>query len=134
MISYFIDHVCLYWSIAVALALLSGIRAIFVQKHGGKIPSTMRLTAKLFIHYGHDALYNAVSVLAGFVALKAAALMFRSIKDYSSVDIGTSTLLIFLILFSVLGIACVLPRFFSRGAFWSGQKGKGNPTSQGDGD
>ena len=129
MISYLIDHVCLYWSIAVTLALLSGIRAIFVQKHGGKILPIMGLTAKLFVHYGHDAFYNAVSVLAGFVALKAAALMFRSIKDYSSVDIGTSTLLIFLILFSVLGIACVLPRFFSRGAFWNSKISKGNPTS-----
>ena len=120
MLSYIVDRPCFYWSVAVLLAALWGVRGIYWQKH----KEDMNLTAKIFLYYGHDAVYNFVSAIAGFTSLKVAVFIFRSITDFSNIAISTTALLVFLILFSVLGIAGVLPRFFYRGAFIGNNTGK----------
>ena len=72
---------------------------------------------KRFLLQIDGAIYNFVSSMAGFLALKLDENILASITNLTDLGVGTAAFLSFLTLVAILGISGVLPRFFWKGAF-----------------
>jgi len=109
-----------YWIVGVIFAFYYGVRGIRIQRqhtHNENVElkkkdkefREWKQFDRIFVHYIQDFIYNSVCAAAGFIALYMEYRVLIRIHDLSDIGLGTAAMLVFLSIFSVLGIAGQLP-------------------------
>ena len=115
----FLEHDCLFWSVALIVSIFYGIRgAVFCSVYRQKDMKDWKKWQKAVVWYVQDSIYNFVCGLAGFLSLRLLVPVWVSIsKDFSNVSAGSAILLSLLSVTAILGISGTLPRILSRYGF-----------------
>jgi hypothetical protein len=120
-----------FWGIAIGLSLYYGIRGGIIQVHIVGDENVSRINNKLkpwekwernIVHCIQDVIYNFVGGLSGFAALYVECKIFIGIKDLSNISTGTALVIVFLSIFSVVGISGVMPPILLHGKLFSGRQ------------
>lgn len=69
----------------------------------------------LWVFCAHDALFHFVSALSGFVAWFVGFGLYESMVNSSAIDAGQSVLLVFCVLFGLVGVTGQLPQLILQG-------------------
>lgn len=121
MLIYIVKNTWLFLSISIIVSLYYAVRGWLYERYDPyiKLKKKQRWKRwdKVILLHLHGSIYNFVSSMAGFYALKLMLRIIESIPDLADIKVGTAAFLSFLILVAILGISGVLPRFFWKGAF-----------------
>ena len=108
-----------FWFFAIVFSLYFGIRSLIIQKHdliGNKDnDNTWTKKERIFVNYIQSFIFNTLSSLFGWVSLYAISNISKNIDDATKIEAGTGIILIFLVLFSLVGITGTLPQAIVKG-------------------
>lgn len=128
-----IDHPWIFWSMAAALTIYHGMRGAIINIRAvaadrGKASEQDKALARdktswpqwqrIYVHYVHGFILNAVGSLAGFGALFPASEMYQHVAQRQNVDSGMAILFAFLVLVAITGITGILPEMLYRGGLF----------------
>ncbi|MGD1151999.1 MAG: hypothetical protein ABR911_03885 [Syntrophales bacterium] len=85
-----------------------------MKKYGD---TTMSRTEKVIIDYIQEILFKVVFTASGFIALLIANDIFLSLKSFDNVAVGTTILLIFLVIWGICGVSGYLTYLIISGKF-----------------
>ena len=91
-----------YILIIIVFSLYYAVRGIIEQVvlHDKK---PLRLTINMILFYIQEFLFKVIFTISAFIALFAANYIFSSVGSFDNISIGTSVLLIFLIIWGISG-------------------------------
>jgi len=126
MLSDVVNNSCLFLSVSIIVSLYYAVRGWLYEYYDPYIKlaenKEWKRWHKLALLHLHGSIYNFVSAMAGFYALKLMLRILESIPNLADIGVGTAAFLSFLVLVAILGISGVLPRFLWKGAL-IGSKG-----------
>jgi hypothetical protein len=106
---------CLYKIILVMVSVYWAIHGVtYTKVYGDK---SLSLTQRIIIEYIQEVVFKIVITVSGFIALLIVNDIFISLKSINDIGTGTAVLLIFLILWGILGISGWLPHLIVTGKF-----------------
>lgn len=122
------DIPCWYLAAALVITAYQSYRGFMFQwifakerENGGSSASepqrTWTRTQKIVLLSSADCWFYLVTTLSGFIALFMAYHLLNKIQSITEVSTGVVTLLIFLVVYGVLGVAAQLPYLIQQGKF-----------------
>jgi len=106
---------CWYHLILIIFSIYYAIRGVLYMKKYGD--TTMSRTEKVIIDYIQEILFKVVFTASGFIALLIANDIFLSLKSFDNVAVGTTILLIFLVIWGICGVSGYLTYLIISGKF-----------------
>ena len=105
-----------YWALALLLSSYFAFRGFVGHWYAQRQNATLYPRwVIIWVFCVHDALFHFVSAVSGFVAWFAGFGLYESMGSAPVIDAGRSVLLVFCVLFGLVGVTGQLPQLILQG-------------------